>query len=102
VSKTPIRIGDAWEHNFKNLTEKIPRGRLVVITGLGRSGKSSFAFDTIYVEGQRKYVESQLPLRAAVVASDPKAGHGLHLGLVAHCHRAAEFRQQPTHIGRSF
>ena len=53
-----IRIGGAREHNLKNLTLDIPRDRLVVITGLSGSGKSSLAFDTIYAEGQRKYVES--------------------------------------------
>ena len=53
-----IRIGGAREHNLKNLTLEIPRDRLVVITGLSGSGESSLAFDTIYAEGQRKYVES--------------------------------------------
>ncbi len=58
MSKEFIRIGGAREHNLKNLTLEIPRDRLVVITGLSGSGKSSLAFDTIYAEGQRKYVES--------------------------------------------
>jgi excinuclease ABC subunit A len=58
VSKDFIRIGGAREHNLKNLTLTIPRDKLVVITGLSGSGKSSLAFDTIYAEGQRKYVES--------------------------------------------
>jgi len=58
VSKELIRIGGAREHNLKNLTLAIPRDKLVVITGLSGSGKSSLAFDTIYAEGQRKYVES--------------------------------------------
>ena len=53
-----IKIGGAREHNLKNLTLAIPRDQLVVITGLSGSGKSSLAFDTIYAEGQRKYVES--------------------------------------------
>src|SRR5512136_1577598 len=53
-----IRLGGAREHNLKNLTLNIPRDKLVVITGLSGSGKSSLAFDTIYAEGQRKYVES--------------------------------------------
>src|SRR6266851_4062000 len=58
VSKDFIRIGGAREHNLKNLTLNIPRDKLVVITGLSGSGKSSLAFDTLYAEGQRKYVES--------------------------------------------
>ena len=58
MSKQFIRIGGAREHNLKNLTLDIPRDKLVVVTGLSGSGKSSLAFDTIYAEGQRKYVES--------------------------------------------
>jgi excinuclease ABC subunit A len=58
MSKEYIRIGGAREHNLKNLTLQIPRDKLVVVTGLSGSGKSSLAFDTIYAEGQRKYVES--------------------------------------------
>jgi excinuclease ABC subunit A len=58
VSKDFIKIGGAREHNLKNLTLQIPRDKLVVITGLSGSGKSSLAFDTIYAEGHRKYVES--------------------------------------------
>ena len=53
-----IRIVGAGEHNLKGVTLDIPRDKLVVITGLSGSGKSSLAFDTIYAEGQRKYVES--------------------------------------------
>src|SRR5262245_25425231 len=53
-----IVIKGAREHNLKNIDVTIPRDRLVVITGLSGSGKSSLAFDTIYAEGQRRYVES--------------------------------------------
>ncbi len=53
-----ILVRGAKQHNLKNLTVKIPRDRLVVITGLSGSGKSTLAFDTIYAEGQRRYVES--------------------------------------------
>jgi excinuclease ABC subunit A len=58
MGKDFIKIGGAREHNLKNLTLEIPRDKLVVVTGLSGSGKSSLAFDTIYAEGQRKYVES--------------------------------------------
>jgi len=53
-----IIVKGAREHNLKNVDLEIPRGKLVVITGLSGSGKSSLAFDTIYAEGQRRYVES--------------------------------------------
>src|ERR1700676_2751426 len=53
-----IRIRGAREHNLKNIDVDVPRDSLVVITGLSGSGKSSLAFDTIYAEGQRRYVES--------------------------------------------
>ena len=53
-----ITIKGAKEHNLKNINLEIPRDKLVVITGLSGSGKSSLAFDTLYAEGQRRYVES--------------------------------------------
>ncbi|MGH8099865.1 MAG: excinuclease ABC subunit UvrA, partial [Chthoniobacterales bacterium] len=53
-----IKISGARQHNLKNLHLEIPREKLVVITGLSGSGKSSLAFDTLYAEGQRRYVES--------------------------------------------
>ena len=53
-----IVIKGAREHNLKNIDLTIPRDKLIVFTGLSGSGKSSLAFDTIYAEGQRRYVES--------------------------------------------
>ena len=53
-----IYVKGAREHNLKNIDIKLPRDKLVVLTGLSGSGKSSLAFDTIYAEGQRRYVES--------------------------------------------
>ena len=58
MSESSIAIRGAREHNLKNVDVTIPRDKLVVITGLSGSGKSSLAFDTIYAEGQRRYVES--------------------------------------------
>ena len=53
-----IVVKGAREHNLKNLTFEIPRNKLIVFTGVSGSGKSSLVFDTIYAEGQRRYVES--------------------------------------------
>src|SRR5881394_1284615 len=58
MAEDALFIRGAREHNLKNIDVTIPRDRLTVITGLSGSGKSSLAFDTIYAEGQRRYVES--------------------------------------------
>src|SRR5512136_3010928 len=58
MSSNVIRVVGARVHNLKNITVEIPRDKFVVITGLSGSGKSSLAFDTIFAEGQRRYVES--------------------------------------------
>ncbi|HML25614.1 MAG TPA: excinuclease ABC subunit UvrA, partial [Methanomethylovorans sp.] len=58
MSLNNIIIRGAKEHNLKNIDRTLPRDKLIVITGLSGSGKSSLAFDTIYAEGQRRYVES--------------------------------------------
>ena len=57
-SDEKLIVRGAREHNLKNIDVELPRERLIVITGLSGSGKSSLAFDTIYAEGQRRYVES--------------------------------------------
>src|SRR6476659_4847731 len=56
--RTTIAVQGARVHNLKNVTVEIPRDKLIVVTGLSGSGKSSLAFDTIYAEGQRRYMES--------------------------------------------
>src|SRR5690349_9466633 len=58
MQQDKIIVRGAREHNLKNIDVEIPRNKLVVITGLSGSGKSSLAFDTIFAEGQRRYVES--------------------------------------------
>jgi len=58
MAETEIKIIGAREHNLQNIDVTIPRDKLVVVTGVSGSGKSSLAFDTIYAEGQRRYVES--------------------------------------------
>ena len=58
MQNTKLIVKGAREHNLKNVDLEIPRDKLVVFTGISGSGKSSLAFDTIYAEGQRRYVES--------------------------------------------
>ena len=58
MSEAKIIIKGARQHNLKNIDLVLPRDKFVVITGLSGSGKSSLAFDTIYAEGQRRYIES--------------------------------------------
>lgn len=59
-----IIIKGARENNLKNINIEIPKNKLVVMTGVSGSGKSSLAFDTIYAEGQRRYVDHRLPIES--------------------------------------
>ena len=58
MAQSELRVKGARHHNLKNINVNIPKNRIVVISGLSGSGKSTLAFDTIYAEGQRRYVES--------------------------------------------
>src|SRR3981081_359395 len=58
VGSDAIQVRGAWTHNLKGVDVDLPRDRLVVLTGVSGSGKSSLAFDTLYAEGQRRYIET--------------------------------------------
>lgn len=70
MTLSDITIRGAREHNLQNVDLVIPRNKLIVMTGVSGSGKSSLAFDTLYAEGQRRYVES---LSAYATISGPDA-----------------------------
>ena len=96
-----IRIRGAREHNLKNIDVDLPRDSLVVITGLSGSGKSSLAFDTVYAEGQRRYVESLVGLCPAVPRTDAEARRRFDRGAVAgDLDRAEDDLAQPALDGR--
>jgi len=65
-----IKVRGASQHNLKNISLDIPRDKFVIITGVSGSGKSSLAFDTIYAEGQRRYVESLSTYARSVYRAD--------------------------------
>lgn len=64
-----IEVVGAKTHNLKNVSVKIPKNKLVVVTGVSGSGKSSLAFDTIYAEGQRRYLESLSTYARMIISS---------------------------------
>ena len=78
-----ISIKGAREHNLKNIDLELPRNKYIVITGLSGSGKSTLAFDTIYAEGQRRYVESLSAYARQFLGLMDKPDCGLHRRLIA-------------------
>ena len=104
VEEAALRIGEgrvislrgAREHNLKNVDLTIPRDKLVVFTGLSGSGKSSLAFDTIYAEGQRRYVESLSAYARQFLRNDAEAGRGPYRGPVA-----GHFDRAEDHVEKS-
>ena len=73
-----IRIKGARENNLKNIDLEVPRNQFVVFTGLSGSGKSSLAFDTIYAEGQRRYMESLSSYARQLFGADGETGCRQH------------------------
>ena len=89
-------VHGAREHNLKDITVRLPRNALICITGLSGSGKSSLAFDTIYAEGQRRYVESLSRVRAPVPADDGEARRRLDRRASARRSRSTRRRRRAT------
>ena len=81
AARTTIAVQGARVHNLKNISLEIPRDHLVVVTGLSGSGKSSLAFDTIYAEGQRRYLESLSTFAKRFVAQVAKPDVDFVFGL---------------------
>ena len=96
-----IVVKGAREHNLKNIDVEIPRDKLVVITGLSGSGKSSLAFDTIYAEGQRRYMESLSAYARLFPRADGETGCGSYRrAFPRHLHRPEDHQpQSPFHRG---
>ena len=98
-----ILIRGAKEHNLKNIDVTIPRNRMVVITGVSGSGKSSLAFDTIFAEGQRRYVESLSAYARQFLGQMDKPRRGLYRAVFQPRHQPSTKRrtsqQPPLHRG---
>ena len=89
MANDKIVIRGAREHNLKNVNLTLPREKLIVMTGLSGSGKSSLAFDTIYADGQRRYVESLSSYARMFL------GRMDHRSLAGNFHRPEDYQPQP-------
>ena len=97
-----IVVRGARQHNLKNISLEIPRHKLTVITGLSGSGKSSLAFDTIYAEGQRRYIESLSAYARQFLERMEKPDVDSAEGSIArNQHRAEDHQPQPALHGRN-
>ena len=94
-------VRGAREHNLKDVSLDLPRDALIVFTGLSGSGKSSLAFDTIFAEGQRRYVESLSAYARQFLGPDGQARRRLHRGAVARRSRSTRSRPAATRARRS-
>ena len=99
-----IVIKGAREHNLKNITVELPRDSFIVITGVSGSGKSTLAFDTIYAEGQRRYVESlSAYARQFLGQMDKPDVDSIEGSIPGHLHRAEDDLQEPAqHCGNGY
>ena len=98
---THLCVEGACQHNLKNVSARLPREQMTVFCGPSGSGKSSLALDTIYAEGQRRYVESPVQLRPAVPRAGAEAeGRAHHRAVAGDQHRAEDDEQEPALDGR--
>ena len=94
---TRLVVKGAREHNLRNVDLDLPRDAMIVFTGLSGSGKSSLAFDTIFAEGQRRYVESLSAYARQFLGPGGQARRRLHRGPVTGCvHRPEVHEQEPA------
>jgi len=94
---TSLIIRGAREHNLKNINLDIPKNKVVTITGLSGSGKSTLAFDTIYAEGQRRYVESLSAYARQFLEMMDKPDFGFNRRpITCNLNSAKDYKQKPT------
>ena len=97
AARTTIVVQGARVHNLKDIDVEIPRDKLIVVTGLSGSGKSSLAFDTIYAEGQRRYMESLSTFAKRFIAQVEKPRRRLHVRpFTGDFHRTEDRRSKPA------